>query len=63
MKVRTDLKAGEGLGDVVADFTHLTGLDHLSRAYTQVTGKDCGCKSRQEALNRIAPNILPGNII
>jgi hypothetical protein len=55
MHVRTDLKAGQGLGDTVADLTHLTGLDRLAQAYTQVTGKDCGCEARRETLNRLFP--------
>jgi hypothetical protein len=55
MHVRTDLKAGQGLGDTVADLTHVTGLDRLAQAYTQVTGKDCGCEARRETLNRLFP--------
>lgn len=55
MKVRTNLKAGQGLGDIVADLTHLTGIDQLANLYTQVTGKDCGCEQRREALNRLLP--------
>lgn len=55
MKVRTNLKAGQGLGDVVADLTHLTGVDHLANLYTRVTGKDCGCEQRREALNQLIP--------
>ncbi len=57
MKVRTGLKAGAGLGDTVADFTHLTRLDQLAKAYEEITGKPCGCSERQEKLNQIA---LPG---
>jgi len=59
MKVETGLVVGKGLGDVVADFTHATGLDQISHTYTQVTGKDCGCAARQDALNQIVPNIMP----
>jgi hypothetical protein len=55
LKVRTDLKAGKPLGDQVADFTHITGLDQLAGLYTQITGKNCGCKQRQEWLNRMFP--------
>lgn len=55
MHVRTGLKAGQGLGDKVADFTHATGLDRLAEAYTQATGKDCGCDARRETLNRLFP--------
>jgi len=56
MKVRTGVLAGQGLGDSVADLTHLTGLDKFAEYYTQVTGKDCGCQSRQEKLNQLFPN-------
>lgn len=61
MKLRTGLKAGQGLGDAVADLTHLTGVDRLAQAYTQVTGRDCGCKARQEKLNQLfsLPQIRP----
>jgi len=56
MKVRTDIKAGiNGLGDVVAEFTHTTGLDKLAKTYEQVTGKSCGCDERQEMLNQLFP--------
>jgi hypothetical protein len=44
-----------GLGDTVAKITHATGLDKLATLYTQVTGKPCGCASRQEALNKLGP--------
>jgi hypothetical protein len=45
----------KGLGDTVAKITHATGLNKLAELYTQITGKDCGCKSRQEALNKLFP--------
>ena len=57
MKVRTDIMAGQGLGDTVADLTHLTGIDQLAKVYEQVTGKPCGCDQRQEKLNNLSlPN-------
>jgi hypothetical protein len=55
MNVRTGINSGNGLGDKIADFTHLTGLDKLACYYEQVTGKSCGCKERQEKLNQIFP--------
>jgi len=58
MKVRTDLKAGGGLGDAVAGFTQKTGLDQIASTYTKVTGKDCGCKARQAKLNELVPNFM-----
>ena len=47
--------ASRGLGDTIFKITHATGLDKLAELYTKVTGKDCGCKSRQEALNKLVP--------
>ena len=47
------LKAGKPLGDAVADLTQVTGLDKVAQLYTNLTGKDCGCQSRQEKLNRL----------
>ena len=44
-----------GLGDTIAKFTHATGIDKVAEFYTRVTGKDCGCKGRQEALNKLVP--------
>lgn len=45
----------QGLGDTIAKITHATGLDKLAELYTNITGKDCGCHSRQEALNKLVP--------
>ena len=58
MKVKTGIKAGKGLGDVVADIIHATGLDVLATEYTRLTGQSCGCAERQEALNNLFPSIL-----
>jgi len=55
MNVQTGIKAGQGLGDAVANFTHATGLDRLAKTYEQVTGKSCGCKQRQAMLNSLVP--------
>ena len=57
MKIRTDIKAGKGLGDYVADFTQATGLDKVADKFTELTGKACGCEERKEALNKLAPNL------
>jgi hypothetical protein len=57
-RVRSNLRAGKPLGDCCADLTHLTGLDRLAALYTQITGKDCGCKKRQDWLNKLVPNFL-----
>ena len=55
MIIKTGIKAGQGLGDAIADLTHITGVDRLATAYTKITGKDCGCKARQDALNERFP--------
>jgi hypothetical protein len=55
MRVRTGIKSGKGLGDTVADITHLTGIDKLAKSYEQATGKCCGCKERQAKLNQWFP--------
>lgn len=59
MHVRTNLKAGQGLGDAVATLTHLTGVDQLAQFYSQVTGQSCGCDERQAALNQFMGNLTP----
>ena len=40
--------------DAVADMAHLTGMNRLADAYSQITGKDCGCAGRQEKLNQLS---------
>jgi len=54
-RMNNDFQKSSGLGDTVAKITHATGLDKLSELYTQITGKPCGCKERQEALNKLFP--------
>ncbi|MEI7815588.1 MAG: hypothetical protein WCI45_00225 [Desulfuromonadales bacterium] len=44
-----------GLGDLIASITKTTGLDVLSDIYEKITGKECGCIDRQEALNKLFP--------
>ena len=42
-----------GLGDTIAKFTRVTGIDTLARVGARAMGKkDCGCKKRQELLNK-----------
>ena len=45
----------QGFGDTVAKITHATGLDKLAEVYTKITGRPCGCKTRQEGLNKLIP--------
>tara|TARA_R110000744_G_scaffold254929_2_gene370480 strand:+ start:309 stop:488 length:180 start_codon:yes stop_codon:yes gene_type:complete len=44
-----------GLGDSVARFTEATGIKKVVDTVTKVTGKDCGCNKRKDALNRAFP--------
>ena len=41
-----------GLGDTIAKVTAATGIDKVVKA---VVGKDCGCRGRQETLNKLVP--------
>ncbi len=54
MAIRVDGQS-RGLGDTVAKITKATGLDQLSKLYTEITGLPCGCSQRQEALNKLFP--------
>lgn len=56
LRLRTGLRAGKPLGDVVLDITRTTGLERLAQLYTQVTGLDCGCHARQDWLNQQVPD-------
>ena len=45
-----------GLGDSIARFTRSTGISNLAQLGARAIGKkDCGCKKRQEALNKAFP--------
>lgn len=46
----------QGLGDVIAKFTHATGLDVLADKVAKALGEeDCGCNRRREKLNELIP--------
>ena len=45
----------KGFGDTVAYAMKVMGGDKVADTYTKVTGKDCGCKKRQAALNKAFP--------
>ena len=47
--------ASKGLGDSVEKITKATGIKRVVDKYAQKTGKDCGCGSRKERLNRMFP--------
>ena len=45
-----------GLGDSIEKFTRLTGIQSLAQMGARAMGKQgCGCKGRQEALNKAIP--------
>ena len=43
----------EGFGDTVAKVAHAIGADKIADSWAEATGKDCGCKKRQETLNKM----------
>ena len=46
----------KGLGDTIEKFTKYTGIKSLAQMTAKAVGKkDCGCKKRQEALNKAFP--------
>ena len=46
----------QGLGDVVEKVARITQMDKVAKFVAKVTGKsDCGCKKRQDALNKMFP--------
>jgi hypothetical protein len=46
----------KGLGDVIAKFTHATGLDVVADKVAKALGEeDCGCNRRREKLNELIP--------
>ena len=54
-----DMKWNEkskGLGDTIKKITHPTKIDKIVEKTTKAVGvDDCGCKGRQEKLNKIFP--------
>jgi len=49
-------KPSQGLGDTVAKVAHAVGADKVADGWAKTMGKkDCGCKGRQETLNRMFP--------
>jgi hypothetical protein len=46
----------QGLGDTVAKFTHLTGINKAVETVIKIAGKeDCGCNKRRKILNEVFP--------
>ena len=45
----------KGLGDTIEKITTVTGIKKIVETVANVVKKDCGCKKRQDALNRVFP--------
>ena len=46
----------QGLGDVVEKVARITQMDKVAKFVAKATGHaDCGCKGRQDALNKRFP--------
>ncbi len=48
-------KKNKGLGDTIYNFTTRTGIAKAVDKISKVTGKECGCQKRREALNKKFP--------
>ena len=48
-------KKSKGLGDTIEKFTKATGIKKVVDTVAKVTGKDCGCNKRKNALNKMFP--------
>lgn len=44
-----------GLGDTIEKITTATGIKKVVDTLATATKKDCGCKKRRDALNKILP--------
>jgi|TARA_R110002072_G_scaffold214843_1_gene371970 hypothetical protein len=49
------MSKSKGLGDSIEKITKATGIKAVVEAASKAVGKDCGCKKRQEALNKAFP--------
>ena len=50
------IKDINGLGDVVAKVAKMTSMNKVAKFVAKATGQaDCGCKKRQDALNKKFP--------
>jgi hypothetical protein len=48
-------RQSRGIGDTIAKFTHATGIAQAVEAVSGALGMPCGCKERQEWLNKVVP--------
>ena len=53
--MKEDSQKSRGLGDSIHKFTKATGIKAVVDKVSKVTGKDCGCGQRRDALNRVFP--------
>ena len=44
-----------GFGDTVEAITKATGIKKVVDKISEVTGRECGCEARKEALNKKYP--------
>ena len=49
------IKKQKGFGDTVAFLTEKTGIAYAFAMASNALGVDCGCKERQEKLNKLIP--------
>lgn len=49
------MEKSKGLGDTIEKITTVTGIKKIAETVSKVTGKDCGCGKRKDALNRAFP--------
>lgn len=49
------METSKGLGDTIEKITTATGIKKIAEKISKVTGKDCGCDKRKDALNRAFP--------
>jgi len=48
-------RKSKGLGDTIHKVTKFLGIKKVVDNVSKVTKKDCGCKKRQQTLNRFFP--------
>ena len=53
--MKKDSQKSRGLGDSIEKFTKATGIKAVVDKVSDITGKDCGCGQRRDALNRVFP--------
>lgn len=53
--MKKESQKSRGLGDSIEKFTKATGIKAVVDKVSDITGKDCGCGERRDALNRVFP--------